>query len=127
MTEADQRFRAPGELIAGGLNRVAHVYPVCDDRPGERRNLLAPVPVAVDRCKWGHAMLTIAPVKPLILDEIGEVFAFTRLFAETLYQSALGIDHFMGLELDVIVLNRRHACPRRWCDGLPIDEILHRN
>src|SRR6266478_4246643 len=98
----EQCFRAPGELIAGNLNRV-------------------------DRRERRHTVLTLAPVESLILDEIREVFAFPRLFAETLDQSALGIDRFMGLELDVIVLDRGHACRRRRCNGRPIDEIPHRN
>src|SRR5258706_6393457 len=75
----EQRFRAPGELIAGNLNRVAHVHHIGDDRPREARHLLAPVPVAVDRREWRHTVLTLAPVEPLILDEIREVFAFPRL------------------------------------------------
>src|SRR5262249_40015754 len=101
----EQRFRTSGELIAGNLNPVAHVHHIGHDRPCEARHLLAPVPVAVDRHEWRHTLLTLAPIEPLILYEIREVFAFPRLFAETLDQSAVGIDHFMGLELDVIVFD----------------------
>src|SRR5258708_1522740 len=123
----EHRFRSSGNLVVSNLDRITHVNNVGNQRPRNALYFLAPVTVSEDRCERRHLGLTLGSIKPLVLDEIREVFAFRIAIKKAFDQSPFGVDPFIRTQIDMIVLNRRHVRRSTLRDAGPVYEMLHWN